>query len=340
MAKLFEPFTIRNVELKNRIVMAPMCMYSSHNEDGMVEDWHKTHYATRAVGQVGLVIVEATAVQPAGRISAQDLGIWDDAHIEGLTEIVRLVKQHGAKTGIQIAHAGRKAEVKAPIYAPSAIAFNDNYQMPTEMTKEDIKETVQAFKEGAIRAKKAGFDVIELHGAHGYLINEFLSPLSNKRTDEYGGSAENRYRFLREVIDEVRTVWEGPLFVRISAHDYTEDGMTPARYVEMTNWMKEQSVDLIDVSSGALVPARIDVYPGYQVPFAETIKKGTDIPTGAVGLITTGIQAEEILKNDRADLVFLARELLRNPYWAYTAANELKVSIPMSKQYERGWTFK
>lgn len=339
MAKLFEPFNIRDVKFKNRIVMAPMCMYSSHHEDGMVEDWHKTHYATRAVGQVGLIIVEATAVQPAGRISAQDLGIWSDDHLEGLTEIVRLMKQHGAKTGIQLAHAGRKAEIDGTIFAPSATAFNDKYQEPKEMTKDDIKETVQAFKEGAIRAKKAGFDVIELHGAHGYLINAFLSPLSNKRTDEYGGSAENRYRFLREIIDEVRTVWEGPLFVRISAHDYADGGMTPEAYIPMVEWMKEQGVDLIDVSSGALVPARIDVYPGYQVPFAETIKKGADIPTGAVGLITTGLQAEEILKSNRADLVFLARELLRNPYWAYTAAKELRTTIPMSKQYDRGWRF-
>ncbi len=229
MAKLFEPFTIRNVEFKNRIVMSPMCMYSSHNEDGMIEDWHKTHYATRAVGQVGLIIVEATAVQPAGRISAQDLGIWSDDHIEGLTEVVRLMQQHGAKTGIQLAHAGRKATVDGDIYAPSSIAFNDKSKSPVEMTKDDIKTTVQAFKDGAIRAKKAGFDVIELHGAHGYLINEFLSPLSNKRTDDYGGTAENRYRLLREIIDAVRTVWEGPLFVRISAHDYTDGGMTSMR---------------------------------------------------------------------------------------------------------------
>ena len=324
MAKLFEPFTIRDVEFKNRIVMSPMCMYSSHNEDGMIEDWHKTHYATRAVGQVGLIIVEATAVQPAGRISAQDLGIWSDDHIEGLTEAVRLMQQHGAKTGIQLAHAGRKATVDGDIYAPSAIAFNDKYKSPVEMTMDDIKTTVQAFKDGAIRAKKAGFDVIELHGAHGYLINEFLSPLSNKRTDDYGGSAENRYRLLREIIDAVRTVWEGPLFVRISAYDYTEGGMTPEAYVEMAKWMKEQSVDLIDVSSGAVVPAAIDAFPGYQVKFSETIKEGADIATGAVGLITTGIQAEEILKNGRADMILLARELLRDPYWAYTAAKELR----------------
>ncbi|NYF24656.1 NADPH dehydrogenase NamA [Sporosarcina sp. JAI121] len=339
MSKLFEPFTIRDVEFKNRIVMSPMCMYSSHNEDGMIEDWHKTHYTTRAVGQVGLIIVEATAVQPAGRISAQDLGIWSDDHIDGLAEVVRLMQQHGAKTGIQLAHAGRKATVDGDIYAPSAIAFDDKYKTPVEMTKDDIKTTVQAFKEGAIRAKKAGFDVIELHGAHGYLINEFLSPLSNKRTDEYGGSAENRYRLLRETIDEVRTVWEGPLFVRLSANDYIDGGMTPEAYVEMAKWMKEQGVDLIDVSSGAVVPAAIDAFPGYQVKFSETIKVGANILTGAVGMITTGIQAEEILKNDRADMILLARELLRDPYWAYTAAKELRVEIQSPKQYERGWMF-
>jgi NADPH2 dehydrogenase len=339
MAKLFEPFTIRDTTFKNRIVMAPMCMYSSLNEDGMVEDWHKIHYATRAVGQVGLIIVEATAVQPDGRISTQDLGIWSDDHVEGLAEAVRLMQQHGAKTGIQLAHAGRKATVDGDIFAPSAIAFSDSYRTPVEMTKVDIKETVKAFKEGAIRAKKAGFDVIELHAAHGYLINEFLSPLSNKRTDAYGGSAENRYRLLREVIDEVRTVWEGPLFVRISAHDYADGGMTADRYVEMAQWMKEQGVDLIDVSSGAVVPAAIDASPGYQVPFSETIKGGADIATGAVGLITTGIQAEEILKNGRADVVLLARELLRDPYWAYTAAKELGVDIEAPKQYTRGWLF-
>lgn len=339
MAKLFEPFTIRDVAFKNRIVMSPMCMYSSHNEDGMIEDWHKTHYTTRAVGQVGLIIVEATAVQPEGRISAQDLGVWSDNHIEGLGETVRLMQQYGAKAGIQLAHAGRKATVDGDIYAPSAIAFNDKHKTPVEMTKDDINTTIQAFKDGALRAKKAGFDVIELHGAHGYLINEFLSPLSNKRTDEYGESAENRYRFLKEIIDEVRTVWDGPLFVRISAHDYSEGGMTPATYVEMAKWMNMQGVDLIDVSSGALVPAPIDVFPGYQVKFAETIKEGADILTGAVGLITTGIQAEEILKNGRADLILLARELLRDPYWAYSAAKELGVEINAPKQYERGWTF-
>jgi NADPH2 dehydrogenase len=335
--KLFSPYTIKDVTLKNRIVMAPMCMYSSHNEDGKVTNWHYTHYVSRAVGQVGLIILEATAVTPQGRISPQDLGIWSDEHIEGLAKLVELMKEHGAATGIQIAHAGRKAVIDGDIIAPSSLAFNDKMKTPLEMSKQDIIETVNAFKKGVERAKKAGFDVIELHGAHGYLINEFLSPLSNKRQDEYGGSAENRYRFLREVIDEVKTVWEGPLFVRVSAHDYHDDGLTPEDYVTYSRWMKEQGVDLIDVSSGAVVPASIHAYPGYQVKYAEKIKDGAQIPTGAVGLITSGIQAEEILQNDRSDLIFIARELLRDPYWPRTAAKELGFKLEGPKQYERGW---
>ncbi|MEX3623142.1 NADPH dehydrogenase NamA [Viridibacillus arvi] len=338
MTKLFENYKIGKLTLKNRIVMSPMCMYECHNKDGLVQDFHKIHYATRAVGQVGLIIVEATAVQPEGRISPQDLGIWSDEHTAGLTELNRLMHGAGSKTGIQLAHAGRKAELESDIYAPSAIAFSENYKTPIEMTTNDIKNAVDAFKKAAIRSKEAGFDVIELHSAHGYLINEFLSPLSNKRTDEYGGSVENRYRFLREVIDAVKEVFDGPLFVRISAKDYAEGGMEPVDYITMTKWMKEQGVDLVDVSSGAVVHARIPVFPGYQVPFAEMIKHETPIPTGAVGLITSPVQAEEILQNNRADLVFMARELLRNPYWAYQAAKELGVDIEaINDSYKRGW---
>jgi len=336
-AKLFTPFTIKNVTLKNRIVMSPMCMYSCDQEDGMVNNWHRTHYTSRAVGQVGLIIVEATAVTPQGRISPNDLGIWSDDHIAGLQELTSLMKEHGAVPGIQIAHAGRKAVLEGEIIAPSAIPFNEESKTPKEMTIDDIKATVEAFKQGVERAKKAGFEVIELHGAHGYLINEFLSPLSNKRTDEYGGSAENRYRILREVIDAVKTVWDGPLFVRISANDYMEEGMSVEDYVQMARWMKEQGVDLIDCSSGGVALARINTYPGYQVNYAEKIKHEADIPTGAVGLITNPLHAEEILQNDRADLILLARELLRDPYWPRTAAKELGVKIAGPKQYERGW---
>ncbi|MCG1022860.1 NADPH dehydrogenase NamA [Sutcliffiella horikoshii] len=334
---LFSPYTVKGVTMKNRIVMSPMCMYSSHNEDGHVQDWHMTHYVSRAVGQVGLIMVEATAVQPQGRISPQDLGIWNDDHIQGFQELNRQIKVHGSKTAIQLAHAGRKAMVDGDIYAPSALAFNEKMKTPVEMSTEDIKETIAAFVEGAKRSKEAGFDIIELHGAHGYLINEFLSPLTNKRKDEYGGSTENRYRFLRDIIDGVNEVWDGPLFVRVSANDYHPEGLTAEDYVTYAKWMKEQGVDLVDVSSGAVVPAAIDVYPGYQVGFAETIKAGAAIDTGAVGLITSGLQAEEILRNNRADLIFVARELLRDPYWPRTAAKELGVEMESPKQYDRSW---
>ncbi|PLR84531.1 NADPH dehydrogenase NamA [Bacillus sp. V33-4] len=336
--KLFSPYTVKDVTFKNRIVMSPMCMYSCFDEDGLVTNWHRTHYTSRAVGQVGLIILEATAVTAQGRITPQDLGIWNDDHIAGLTELTGLIKEHGAKAGIQIAHAGRKATVDGEIIAPSALPFNEKSKTPKEMTKDEIAKTIEAFRLGAERAKTAGFDVIEIHGAHGYLINEFLSPLSNQRTDEYGGSAENRYRFLREVIDAVKTVWDGPLFVRVSASDYHPEGLNVEDYVTFSTWMKEQGIDLIDVSSGALVPAKINAFPGYQVPFADKIKHEADIPTGAVGLITTGIQAEEILQNNQADLIILARALLRDPYWPRTAARELGVDIEAPKQYERGWS--
>ncbi|MGG4490157.1 NADPH dehydrogenase NamA [Metabacillus idriensis] len=334
---LFTPYTVKNVTLKNRIVMSPMCMYSSHREGGIVEDFHMTHYISRAVGGAGLIMIEATSVTPQGRISPQDLGIWSDDHTEGLAKLVDGMKQYGAKTAIQLAHAGRKAVLEGEIVSASALPFNEKSKTPVEMTKEKIQETIGAFKDGAIRAKKAGFDIIELHGAHGYLINQFLSPLSNKRTDEYGGSKENRYRFLKEIIDAVNEIWDGPLFVRVSATDYHPEGLDQEDYVEYCSWMKEQGVDLIDVSSGALVPADIKVFPGYQVKFAERIREGAGIDTGAVGLITTGTQAEEILGNGRADLIFLARTLLRDPYWPRTAAEELGAEIEAPKQYARGW---
>ncbi|MBS4194581.1 NADPH dehydrogenase NamA [Lederbergia citri] len=335
--KLFTPFTIKNITIKNRIVMSPMCMYSCFNEDGMVNDWHYTHYTSRAVGQVGLIIVEATAVTPQGRISPQDLGIWSDDHIEGLTKLTKMIEAHGAVSGIQIAHAGRKAVLDGEIIAPSAIPFNESMKTPKEMSIDEINETIAAFGKAAERAKKAGFKVIEIHAAHGYLINEFLSPLTNERSDEYGGNLENRYRFLSDIIEEVKSVWEGPLFVRVSANDYSEGGLTPDDYVTIAQWMKEQEIDLVDVSSGAVVPAHIHAFPGYQVPFADQIKKEANIPTGSVGLITNGTQAEEILQNERADLVFIARALLRDPYWPRTAAKELKYELEAPEQYRRGW---
>ncbi|MDE8562485.1 NADPH dehydrogenase NamA [Anoxybacillus rupiensis] len=334
---LFSPYDVRGVTLKNRIVMSPMCMYACDTQDGTVRNWHLIHYPARAVGQVGLIIVEATAVTPQGRISERDLGIWSDDHVKGLQSLTALVQEQGAKIGIQLAHAGRKAMIEGEIIAPSALPFNEKMQTPREMTKTDIEETIQAFQDGARRAKQAGFDVIEIHAAHGYLINEFLSPLSNKRTDEYGGTFDNRYRFLGEVIAAVREVWDGPLFVRVSACDYHTEGLTVEDYIKYAKRMKEDGVDLVDVSSGAVVPASIDSYPGYQVPFAEAIRNGADIATGAVGLITSGRQAEEILRNKRADLIFIGRELLRDPYWPRTAANELGVSIEAPIPYTRGW---
>jgi len=334
---LFSPYTIKSVTLKNRIVMSPMCMYSSHNQDGHTQPFHLAHYESRAAGQVGLVMTEATSVTPEGRISHEDLGIWSDDHTEGLSTLTEAIHRHGAKAGIQLAHAGRKANLHSDIYAPSAAAFSESLKTPVEMNEQQIRYTVQSFKEGAERAKEAGFDIVELHGAHGYLINQFLSPLTNFRTDKYGGSREKRYRFLSEIIDAVRETWTGPLFVRISGAEYHENGNKMEDFISLAEKMKAQGVDLIDVSSGGVVPAPIDPYPGYQVKYAEKIKAEAGIDTGAVGLITSGNQAEEILRNERADLIFLARALLKNPYWPKQAADELGYKLEGPRQYTRAW---
>lgn len=337
MAKLFSSITFNNIEIKNRIAMSPMCMYSCINHDGKVTPFHITHYASRSVGQVGLVVTEATAVMPEGRISLTDLGIWDDQHIDGLKEVNKQVHQYGSKTAIQLAHAGRKAMIDSDIYAPSSIAFDESHKVPLEMSLDKINDTIEAFKRSASRAKKANFDIIELHGAHGYLINEFLSPLSNKRTDKYGGNKESRYRFLEEIISAVKSVWEGPLFVRISTDEYNKAGNTIEDILYFAKRMKDQGIDLIDASSGGVVPAEINIYPGYQVNRCELIKQTTGIKTGAVGLITTGVQAEEILQNNRADLLFIGRPLLKNPYLANLFAHELDFNLTAPKQYKRGW---
>lgn len=336
--KLFESYTIKNVTLKNRIAMSPMANYSCFKEDGIVTNWHLTHYTSRAVGQVGLVIVEVCAVSEQGKGSPQELGIWDDAHIPGLKKLVDLNHEHGSKIGVQIGHAGRKSKRKGTIIAPSAIPFH-GMKTPEEMTIQQIKETVVDFQKAAGRAKQAGFDVLEIHAAHGYLINQFLSPLVNKRTDEYGGSRENRYRFLREIIDAVKEIWDGPLFVRVSANEYHPEGNTLEDYVYFAKRMKEQGVDLISCSSGGVVSADIDTFPGYQVPYAEKIRNEAGIATGAVGLISEPLHAEEILKNGRADLILIGRELLRDPYWPYRAALKLGVKIEVPQQYRRGWLF-
>ncbi len=333
-SKLFSSYTIKNITLKNRIVMSPMCMYTALDRDGKVTDWHVTHYVSRAVGGVGLIMLEATAVAPEGRISYADLGIWCDEHIDGLRKLVRQIHDNDAKAAIQIAHAGRKAELYEPAISPSAIPFPD-MKMPVEATKEDIQNVIQYFRDAARRAKEAEFDVIEIHAAHGYLISEFLSPLVNHRTDEYGGDAERRYRLLSEIIEAVKTVWRGPLIVRLSANEYDENGNTLEQFIEYSRKMKEQGVDLTPGGGGGVVPAALQVYPGYQVNLADQIRNRAGIATGAVGLITTAAQAEEILGNERADLIFLGRELLRNPYWAYNAAKELRTDIERPRQYLR-----
>ncbi|UKS24410.1 NADPH dehydrogenase NamA [Paenibacillus sp. HWE-109] len=333
---LFDSYTIKQVTFKNRIVMSPMCMYAS-DDTGEVKDWHHIHYATRAVGQVGLIIVEATAVTAQGRISPQDLGIWHDNHIEGLKRVVDSVHSQGSHIGIQLAHAGRKAVLETPIIAPSAIPFSETFKTPDEATLPQIQETIRAFADAAYRAKQAGFDVIEIHGAHGYLINEFLSPLINLRNDEYGGERDGRFRFLQEVIIAVKQRWDGPLFVRISAHEYLDGGLTPEDHVYFAGKLKELGVDLIDASSGGTFPVVPKTYPGYQVPFAEQIRTKANIPTGAVGFITEPEQAEEILQSGRADLIFLGRVLLREPYWVRTAASRLHTELKPPVPYTRGW---
>jgi len=335
-SKLFSPITIRDLTLKNRIVMAPMCMYSSNKEDGIATDWHFTHYESRAIGQVGLIMVEATGVTPNGRITKNDLGIWSDDHIDGLKEIVNRVHKHGSKAAIQLAHAGRKAVFESTV-APSSMKFDEKSPIPHELSPVEITELVQAFQQGARRAIEAGFDCLEIHAAHGYLIHQFLSPLANQRTDEYGGTLENRFQFLKQIIEAIRSIWDGVLMVRVSATDYLEGGLTIEDHVQFAKWMKQLDVDLIDVSTGGILLAKINLSPGYQVPYSQKIKHEANISTGAVGLINSGTLAEQILQEEKADLIFIGRALLRNPYWPLEAAFELEENVPIPYQYKRGW---
>ena len=352
MPHLLDPFPIRDLIFANRIFVSPMCEYSS--TDGYANDWHLVHLGSRAVGGAGLVFTEATAVLPEGRISPQDLGIWKDDHIEFLARIVRFINVQGSLAGMQLAHAGRKASTYRPwegnggipesaggwkkVLAPSAIPFADNYPMPQALTIDGIQEVVRAFAAAARRVCEAGFRVIEIHAAHGYLIHEFLSPLSNDRTDAYGGSFENRTRILREVVAAVRQVWpeRAPLFVRISATDWVDGGWDIQQSVDLARQLRGLGVDLIDCSSGGLVPqARIPVGPGYQTPFAERIRREADILTAAVGMITSPSQAEHVVAGGQADAVLLAREFLRDPYWPLRAARELGQTISWPVQYLR-----
>lgn len=352
MSVLFSPLSLRGITFKNRIAVSPMCQYSSL--DGFTNDWHLVHLGSRAVGGAGLVFTEAAAVSPEGRITAHDLGLWTDDHIAGLKHVVDFLTANGAIAGIQLAHAGRKASHTRPweggqavlprepegwqTVAPSAIAFAENGLMPTELDAEGMAKVRADFKASTIRALEVGFKVVEVHAAHGYLLHEFLSPLSNHRTDEYGGSFENRIRFVCEIVQDVRSVWpdEYPLFVRVSASDWTEGGWTIDDSVQLSVQLKQLGVDLIDCSSGGNVQkAAIPVGPGYQVLFADQIRRETGLPTGAVGLITTPEQAEAILANKQADLILLAREFLRDPYFPLHAARELGADISWPAQYER-----
>lgn len=351
MSLLFSPYPIKNINLKNRIVVSPMCQYTA--EDGFANDWHLVHLGSRAVGGAALIIQEASAVSPEGRISAADLGIWKDEHIDMYRKINDFIHQHGAIAGIQLAHAGRKASSMPPwegglqvttaqggwqTVAPSAIPFHEGDEAPVALNLEGIQKVKDDFKSAALRSLTAGFKVIEIHAAHGYLIHEFLSPLSNHRSDEYGGNFENRIRFLLEILASVQEVWpaENPLFVRISATDWAEGGWTTDDSVRLVTLLKEKGVDLIDCSSGGLAERQqIPLSPGYQVQFAERIRHETGMPTGAVGLITEAIQAEEILSKGQADVIFLARKLLRDPYFPLHAALQLGVEIEWPLQYDR-----
>jgi len=351
---LFAPLTIRDVTFRNRIVVSPMCQYSS--VDGFADDWHVVHLGSRAVGGAGLVITEAAAVEARGRISPNDLGIYDDRHIEPLARINRFIHAHGAVAGIQLAHAGRKAGTArpweggkpisqaeggwTPIVGPSAVPFDAGYQIPEALDESGIAKIVQAFGFAAQRALDAGYRVIEIHGAHGYLLNEFYSPLSNHRTDRYGGSFANRTRLLREVAEEIRRRWPEryPLFVRISATDWAEGGWDIEQSVELAQQLKPLGVDVIDASSGGNVPGvSIPVGPGYQTLFAARIRQEAGILSAAVGMITAPAQADHIVRTGQADLVLLAREMLRDPYWPLRAAKELRQEIPVPPQYARAW---
>ncbi|WP_317394529.1 NADPH dehydrogenase NamA [Faecalicoccus pleomorphus] len=342
MSKLLTPVQIAGLSLKNRVVMPPMCMYEVKNKDGKVTDFHLAHYGARAIGQVGLIIVEATAVQPDGRLTDQDLGIWSDDHIPGLKRLVDAVHALGSQIGIQLGHGGRKAQDAKVKLAPSAIAYNEEYGIPEAMMLTDIKTTQQAFVQAAARAKQAGFDMIELHGAHGYLINEFLEPLTNQREDEYGGSLENRYRFVKEMLPDVKEAFGGPVWMRLSltAYDQTSQQNTIEEYQQIGKWLEEDGVDCIDVSTGGLLDTtpNIPIFAGYQVAYTQKMKEAVSIPVTAVGLIHEPALAEYILQSDQADLIEVGRALIRNSNWVVDAAKMLhdKNFAIYNNSYQRG----
>jgi NADH:flavin oxidoreductases, Old Yellow Enzyme family len=350
-APLFAPLTLRGITLRNRIAVSPMCQYSA--ADGIANDWHLVHLGGFAVGGAALVMTEATAVEPRGRITPQDLGLWSDEQIAPLARITKFIRDQGAQPAVQLAHAGRKASTYRPwggsgelrvidgawqTVGPSAERFADNYPFPHALSGDEITEIVHKFQTAAQRALQAGFKVLEIHAAHGYLLHQFISPLSNHRTDEYGGSLENRMRFLLEVVDAVRQVMpqDLPLLVRLSATDWTEGGVTSDETVKIAQALAQHGVDLVDVSTGGNVAhAKIPVGPDYQVPFADAVRNQGRIASGAVGLITEPAQANQIVQEEKADVIFLARELLRDPHWPLRAAHALDTDITWPKQYER-----
>lgn len=352
MSILFSPLKINSLEFRNRIAVSPMCTYSSTN--GFATDWHLVHLGSRAIGGAGLVMTEATAISPEGRISPDDLGIWQDEHIKNLAKITSFIEQYGAIPGIQLAHAGRKASTSSEwkggssfllpeqggwdVVAPSPLPFSEYSGVPHELTKGDIQFIISQFAQAAQRSLIAGFKVVEIHAAHGYLIHQFLSPLTNLRTDEYGGSFENRIRFLLEVIDAVKKVWnpDYPLFVRISATDWVDEGWDLSQSARLSALLKDKGVDLMDVSSGgSITGVKIPVGYGYQLPFASYIRKEANMMVGAVGMIVNAVQAETILRNNDADLIFMGRQLLRDPYFPLHAAKELGDTITWPVQYQR-----
>jgi NADH:flavin oxidoreductases, Old Yellow Enzyme family len=351
MSKLFQPLKIKSVSLGNRIAVSPMCQYSS--KDGFANDWHLVHLGSRAVGGAGLVIAEATAVSPEGRITPNDLGIWKDDHISELKKITSFIKSQGSVPGIQLAHAGRKASHHVPweggaqlkanegiweTVAPSALAFKESEPTPIELNQKGIDKVISDFELATERSLEAGFEVIEIHGAHGYLLHEFLSPLSNKRNDAYGGNFENRTRFILDLVKAIRRKWntDRPLFFRISATDWVENGWNIDDSIRLCSLLKENDIDLIDCSSGGNIPGvKIPTGPMYQVPFSKQIRKKAQIKTGAVGMITTSAEAEKIIQSQQADLIIMARQLLRDPYFPLHAAKELGVDQPWPVQYDR-----
>jgi NADPH2 dehydrogenase len=339
MPSLFESFTIKGLQVKNRIVMSPMCQYLA-NGDGTITDWHFVHYGARAAGGVGLIIVEASGVENRGRITDRDIGLYSDEHIPGLQRLVDYCHTFGSKVGIQLAHAGRKSEVvEEANVAPSAIPFSEKYRTPHELTTDEIQKIVEAFGQAARRAVAAGFDTVEIHGAHGYLIHEFLSPYSNRRTDEYGGSQANRMRFAMDVIRRVkREIPEDmPLLMRVSASEYEAAGYTPDEMAEMVKQFKEAGVDMMDVSSGGNYPIPPTHYPGYQVKFADQVRRAAELPVIAVGRLDSPQLAEEVVRNQRADLVAVGRGLLRDPHWAKSAAVALGNDLEMPGVYKMGY---